>query len=68
MFKFIFICLAIFSLSLLFGQCASRPQNNQETLTEQLYDEVRQLLDRKYLEGNFVVSTLFVIRIYYNYY
>lgn len=45
-------CGLILSVVFLVGITVSRPENNAETLSEQFYDEVRQLLENKVAEKN----------------
>lgn len=45
-------CGIILSVVFLVGITVSRPENNAETLNEQFYDEVRQLLENKVAEKN----------------
>lgn len=45
-------CGLILSVIFLVGITVSRPENNAETLSEQFYDEVRQLLENKVAEKN----------------
>jgi hypothetical protein len=52
------IVLLIVTTFLLLNHVTARPENNAEVLNGQFYDEVKQLLDKKFEENNQIEVTV----------